>query len=294
MGRGIQNAVRITGKEQVCYETVRIRMASVSGVIRVSRPGQFGMLTVKSPDWETPLQRPFSFSGQGDMTIRVAYSEQGLPCDKRTVAGKVSSYIVNDLEVGNLALLTAPLGNCFFDFRAEMDGADAVYLVGGGCGAAPLYYTAKSSVMLNKKCLVFSGAKTKSALLRDEELKPVFATKDGSEGEKGTVVDLMKKYGKFEKDSVFLLCGPKAMLKCAAEEARKYTNPDKILVDTETYMGCGRGVCNKCGISVKRDGVIHSYNACTDGPVFRYSDIRGSDFFEFETVRSGARKRIPI
>lgn len=287
MNRNIfQGAVKITGKEQICDETVRISMGGVSGNIGYPNPGQFGMLTVKHPKWEKPLQRPFSFSGAGEMTVRVAYKD-GSP-------GRVSSYIVDDLEVGELALLTAPLGNSFFDFQAEMDGAGAFYFVGGGCGAAPLYYTAKSIATLNKKRVVFSGARTKSALLRDEGLKPIFATDDGSEGEKGTVTDLMKKYGEFEKDSVFLLCGPKAMLKYAAKEARKYTDPDKILLDTETYMGCGRGVCNKCAISVKRDGVIHSYNACTDGPIFRYSDIMGSDFFEFDTVRSGARKRIPI
>jgi len=283
MDEVFQGAVRVLEKERVCDETVRIRLEPLSGEMPAPRPGQFGMLAVKAPEWPAQLQRPFSFSSPGEMVVRVAY-HQDCGCPER-LAGRASSYIVNRLEPGELALLSCPLGRGFLDFEPD----DMYYLIGGGCGMPPLYFLARE---LRKGgdgagFLAMTGARTKSGLLLPQGLDAselMVATDDGTEGCKGTVVEMMDKYGKFKDGSTFCICGPKNMLKPAAEAAGRHTSPDKILLDVETYMGCGRGVCNKCGVA--------GYNACSDGPVFRYSDIKDSDFFDYEALKSGSRRRI--
>jgi len=273
-----QGAVRITEKRGVCDETVSIRMEPLRGRMPIPKPGQFGSLTVKSPCWETPLQRPFSFSDANEMTVRIAYSMKGSSGEEERVPGPVSSYIVNELSEGDIALLRAPMGNSFLDFVSY---ADMIYLVGGGCGVAPLYYFARTLKHLHKRFIVLNGAKTRGGVIRADDLEVVTAIENGDGEKKGTVVDMMSEYD-FEKDSLFCICGPRGMLRPAAEIAKKYTSPEKILINAEEMMKCGgRGVCDSCGI-----GGLH---ACTDGPTFRYSDIMDSEFFAYRTSKSGKR-----
>ena len=270
-------AVRITEKKRVCDETVSIRMEPLRGSMPRPMPGQFGMLTLKAPGWEIPRQRPFSFSGPDEMTVRVAYADKS----GERVPGPVSSYIVNGLNEGDSALLRGPLGNSFSGFNLD---ADFFYLIGGGCGIPPLYYFARELRGSGKKFVIMNGARTRGSLVMADDLYVITAAEEGGPAaERGKVTDLMKRYV-FEPGSVFCICGPRPMLKPAAEEARKYSDPGMILISTEERMECGSGVCNKCAVG--------PYNSCTDGPVFRYSDIMDADFFVRRTAKSG--KRVPV
>jgi NAD(P)H-flavin reductase len=268
-------AVAVTEKRRLCSDTASIKLKQLDGYPVLSPlPGQFGMLTVKSPGWKTPLQRPFSFSGRDEMIVRAARREDG-------TTGPVSSYIVNEMGEKELALLSGPLGN---SFRGLADNAGMFYLLGGGCGMGPLLFLAGELTETGSDFRIFYGAKTADDIMAFEDFRgdlikeAMIATEDGSRGKRGTVVDLMNEY-EFLDEATFCICGPKGMLKTAANRALEFTAPENILISTEPYMKCGRGVCDSCS--------VNGYRSCTDGPVFRYREIMDAGYFTAETRKSG-------
>ena len=70
------------------------------------------------------------------------------------------------------------------------------------------------------------------------------------------------------EDSVTFTCGPQIMMKFAAAELiLKGQNPDDIYISLERRMKCGISHCGHCQIGAKF--------VCSDGPVFRLTEIRG-------------------
>lgn len=218
-------------------------------------PGQFINILV-SEGYEPLLRRPFSVFNASPYSVEIVYK----------VVGK-GTKLLSKKKKGAPLDFTGPLGNSYLDFLDEADGKKII-LVGGGTGAASVYFLAKELKKNKADFSVIQGAACGSELVCPEKfgkLGCLFATEDGSRGKKGMVTDVLKK--KPVKNSVVFACGPAPMLKavrkvCAAEI--------KVYGSLEAYMGCGMGACLSCVIPVKagKGSGFEYKRVCADGPVF--------------------------
>lgn len=169
-------------------------------------------------------------------------------------------------KAGETINLIYPLGNSF-----SLPIQDKVLLIGGGCGVAPMLYTAKYFMQFGFMPTLLLGYRDKESILRQERFekygKAFYTTEDGSFGEKGTVLDhsLMN-----SEDFLFkkiYACGPEAMLKNVA--ARAISKNIECEVSLENMMACGIGACLCC----VQNTVKGHKCVCTEGPVFNIKDL---------------------
>ncbi len=221
-----------------------------------AEPGQFAMLWLPGLD-----EKPFSIAGRDPLSFAIAN------------VGPFSEAL-HALAPGGRLWYRGPFGKGFriTDGRA--------LLVGGGYGAAPLYFLAQELIAARaKKKSGKGGGKAPSS----RESLPVIAlgacasedllfvrrfealgleihvtTEDGSTGTKGMVTDAVKPLLRSLSVDRLYSCGPEAMLKAlSALCASAGISAD---LSHEAYMRCGVGLCGAC----ERDGRL----VCMDGPVF--------------------------
>lgn len=221
------------------------------------QPGQFYMIGV-SDSCEPLLKRPFSFFKYSKKGIHILFS----------VRGKGTLLMKKFLPEMILKVI-GPLGN---GYKFSKD-TDYPLFVAGGTGIASIY---SLIAKFNRRgCLIY-GARCKEdlALINYEKklCESLFlCTDDGSLGEKGTVIDILKKKliskNKYRNINVVYACGPKPMLKALSELTSKYSI--QTYVSLEERMACGFGSCLGCAINT-----INGYKmVCKDGPVFPSEDI---------------------
>ena len=229
----------------------------------------------------------------------VSISYTGRRADGRTeivllvrVVGAGSRYL-SLRRAGETLDLVGPLGN---GFDPAVAGRRA-FLVGGGCGIAPLVGLAGDLAAAGTKVTVFYGAARADDVpltLPDQpgaapgeltliesaaefpEAGLVVATEDGSLGARGLVTDALTAHAArtgWEDVSLFV-CGPDAMMAAVAALARS-SGVDHCQVSLENYMGCGIGVCLSCAVKVRADNEQGwTYRrVCVDGPVFEADDV---------------------
>ena len=214
-------------------------------------PGQFAQALVEgSPS--TFLRRPFSIHSvdYGRNTLRLLIQIKG-PGTSRLA----------QLAPGDTLNLIYPLGNAF-----SLPLAKEVLLVGGGCGVAPLLFLAQFLGQNNIRPTILLGFQTREEVSEIEEYSRygnvLITTDDGTEGEKGLVVDhsiFQREHPGFKK---IYCCGPDAMMKSVARIARM--NKIDCEVSLENTMACGFGVC-LCCITPTDKG---NERVCVEGPVF--------------------------
>ena len=101
-------------------------------------------------------------------------------------------------------------------------------------------------------------------------------TDDGSAGVRGRVTDPLAEIVRASDADVVYACGPMAMLASVAAVAADTGAHSQCAV--EEAMACGIGVCMTCVLPVQgADGITRMVRSCTDGPVFRGSDVRWAD-----------------
>ena len=190
------------------------------------------------------LRRPFSVYRADGESIEIVLKAVG--------AGTAELLA---MEPGARLSCLGPLGHGF-DLRV---GGRSAVLISGGLGVAPMPLAARDARAIGMRVTWVHGARTAAELCAEAEGDDIiWATDDGSRGERGTAVAAAP-----DGDAV-LACGPNPMLRAVAErwpEAR---------VAVETYMGCGTGVCLGCAVPLRRGGYDR---ACKEGPVYRASDI---------------------
>jgi dihydroorotate dehydrogenase electron transfer subunit len=190
------------------------------------------------------------------------------------VVGKGSALIAAR-RPGETIDLIGPLGGAGFP---EPPGETAI-CVAGGTGLAPMLFAARTwrRRRLRVKPVLLYGAGSKGELLRDLVTNdfPVcsFATLDGSSGFHGDVValcaDLMRK--KRIPAGTLFSCGPKGMVRALVEEVgASFTGHYTSL---ESVMACGVGACRGCTVPVRANEGTVLKTVCSDGTVFRASDI---------------------
>ncbi len=141
-----------------------------------------------------------------------------------------------------------------------------IVLVGGGTGIAALYLIAEETQQ--ERLSTFLGAKDKNHLAYVKEFSKLgkinVATDDGSEGFKGTVVELLEQQLKTNKikTPTFYNCGPRKMVEVAIETEKKYNPESRIFYSYDHITRCGVGICGNCAT---KDGL----RSCVDGPFLK-------------------------
>ncbi len=220
-------------------------------------PGQFAQVLVEgSPS--TFLRRPFSIHtvDYSRNTIRLLIQ----------IKGEGTRHLAR-LKEGDSLNVMYPLGNSF-----SIPTTKEVLLVGGGCGVAPLLFLSQFLHQQQIRPSIVVGFRTREEVSEIEEYSrygDVFVTTDdGTEGEKGLVVD----HSIFQKERLpfakIYCCGPDAMMKTVARLARMHRIDCEVSL--ENTMACGFGVC-LCCITPTDKG---NERVCVEGPVFNINRLK--------------------
>lgn len=250
------------------FYTLRLAMEPLSTFFTFT-PGQFVQFSVPSA---------------GEIPISLA----GSPMNENTVelcirnAGYVSS-MAHRLQQKARVGIRGPFGNGFP--VAQWKGRN-VLLIAGGLGMAPLrsllLFLLRNREDFGKITLMY-GAREPGLLLFADELAglscggmfDLLLTVDFLKGtapgglscRTGLVTELVAGTRFPVANTVAAICGPPALYRCLIEELERIGIRDTdIYLSLERRMKCGMGLCCHCAI----DDLF----CCTDGPVFRYRDIR--------------------
>ncbi len=221
-------------------------------------PAQFVEIKIDNSP-ETFLRRPISIHD-------VNYEKNTISLIIR-IAGK-GTEILSKISAGDKINMIYPLGNSY-----TMPEDDNTLLIGGGCGVAPLLYTAKYFMNFGFSSTLLLGYSNKNDILRKDKFakygKVYYSTIDGSYGEKGTVLQhsLLQNKNNLKRYSKIYACGPEPMLKALRIFAIK--NNINCEVSLENLMACGIGACLCCVQNTKSGHKC----ACTEGPVFNVKEL---------------------
>ena len=235
MDGSLHRAVRVVEKIQENPKPVSF----VFDAAMAAEPGQFAMLWLPGVD-----EKPFSIAGIDPLMFTISR------------VGPFSEAL-HALGPGDMLWVRGPFGKGFTPAPGR------ALLVGGGYGAAPLHFLARSLLSSGAAAETALGARTAAELLfvdRFEALPvPVHtATEDGSRGTRGLVTEMVVPLlasGRFDR---LCACGPEGMLDSLAALCLKAGVPGEL--SYEAYMRCGIGSCGACEHATRL--------VCMDGPVF--------------------------
>ena len=132
------------------------------------------------------------------------------------------------------------------------------------------------------------GARNVSELLFIERAKAASdhvrtSTDDGTNGLKGTAVDLVADMLSKQHYDHALACGPEKMMFYLLPLLQKHDV--KCQFSLERYMKCGAGLCGSCALDEKR--------VCVDGPVFTGDEAqRMIEFGKFRRNEAGQQIKL--
>jgi dihydroorotate dehydrogenase electron transfer subunit len=227
-----------------------------------AKPGQFVEIGVPQGR-EFLLRRPFSIhqasrKGGWAGTLEIAF----------TTVGPGTRWLT-EIEAHDFLDVVGPLGRPF-PYPAQ---PKSCLLVGGGYGAAPLYFLAQELRSRGKRVDMIVGARDQERVFKAVEAKRLsvqvgITTEDGSLGERGKVTDVLPGMITRCETEVVYACGPNPMLRAVAEYCAEQGLATQVAL--EELMACGMGVCWTCVVPVvRRDGSGWDYlRSCVDGPVF--------------------------
>ncbi|MDR3579828.1 MAG: FAD/NAD(P)-binding protein [Oryzomonas sp.] len=233
-------------------------------------PGQFVQLSVPSGG-EVPISLAGPPRHQNSFEL----------CIRRV--GHVTDMLYQLLPPNRVGI-RGPFGNGF-PF-SEWAGRN-ILLIAGGLGIAPLRSLLYALLMQRGEfgeITFMYGAREPSAILFKEELAELSGRKDmhlfvtvdftkeespgGLTCNTGLLPTLLRGVNFSTTDTVAAVCGPPALYKCLLEELQDLGIPAAhIYLSLERRMKCGVGLCCHCAVG--------DLFCCSDGPVFRYSQLKG-------------------
>ncbi len=222
-------------------------------IARKAQPGHFVVVMADEHGERVPLTIADFDRRQGTITLVLM------------VVG-TSSLKLSQLKAGDLLYaLIGPLGQ-----PSEIHKYEAVVMVAGGVGTAPVYPIARAFHELGSEVIAIQGARSKDLLFWTDRLaavsdRHVITTDDGSFGRKGLVTeplaellgaDMARRIG-----CVYAI-GPAVMMKACA----KTTEPlgTKTIVSLNSIMVDGTGMCGGCRVDLRGQTKF----TCADGPEF--------------------------
>ena len=254
----------LTVKRAGIYHTITIVAPEIADR---ARPGQFVQVLVPGGR-EFLLRRPFSIhqaSRKGGWAGTLEFAFLAL--------GPGTTWL-SQIQPHDFLDVVGPLGKPF-PYPRNMTNC---LLVGGGYGAAPLYFLAQELRARGKRVDMVIGARDQERLFKPVEAKRlsqtvILATEDGSVGDRGRVTDVLPGMVSRCNTQVVYGCGPNGMLRAVAEYCAHHRIPCQVAV--EELMACGLGVCWTCVVPVIRaDGSGWDHlRSCMEGPVFSGSRV---------------------
>ena len=236
-------------------------------IAELARPGQFVEIAVP-PGRTFLLRRPFSIhqaSRRGGWAGTLEFVFDAVGPGTEWLAG-LSPHDVVDV--------IGPLGRGF----QYPQGPAVCLLIGGGYGAAPLYFLAEELRARGKQVHMIIGARDHDRVFKPVEGKRLsssllITTEDGSNGARGRITDHLAEVADRLTPRVIYACGPNPMLRAVAAFARQRGVACQVSV--EEMMACGLGVCWTCAVPViARDGRgWWNLRACVEGPVFNAARV---------------------
>lgn len=228
---------------------IKIRVASPL-IAGSARPGQFVVLMATAEGERIPLTVVDADPGSG--TITLIFQELGF-----------TTRALGTLKTGDsLYSLVGPLGHA-----TEIKDYGKVILVGGGVGIAEIYPVARALKKAGNHVVTVIGARTKSLLILEEELKSqsneIFVTTDdGSYGRKGFTTDVLKELLGAGTYALVYAVGPLPMMMRVGQVTKQFGV--KTVVSLNAVMVDGTGMCGCCRVTI--DGKVQF--SCVDGPEF--------------------------
>jgi len=221
-------------------------------------PGQFVNIEIKNTN-EIFLRRPFS--------IFEVDNEKNILSVIVKILGRGSKKLT-ELKENDQISLVFPLGKGF----TYPEKRDKILLIGGGSGVAPMLFLAKKSGLSVDNVDIILGARTSEDLINVSEYSKYgglhFTTEDGSAGSKGFVIHHPVFFNNLKNYTKIYACGPDAMMKAVAKEAKKANIFCEVSL--ENLMACGFGVCLCCIEPTTKGNLC----VCTEGPVFNINELK--------------------
>ena len=262
----------ITNKKLLADEIVSITI-KCEEIARKAVAGQF--LHIKCGT-ERILRRPLGICDINRDEVRFVFE----------IAGEGTKWL-SKCEVLQSLNVLGPLGNGF-TVPSDKNPSNKVLIIGGGIGAPPMLFTAKSVVSARgagpsnenasgRKSGVEAilGFRSKNSIILSDEFRQVcddiiITTDDGSAGIKGTVIEPLKKLLEKGNIGMVMSCGPFVMQKAVAKLLLEFSVPYQVSL--EERMGCGVGACLVCACATydlsKETRTLEMSHVCIDGPVF--------------------------
>ncbi len=222
-------------------------------------PGQF--INIKIGNTTAPLlRRPFSIFSAERETLSILYA----------VVGK-GTEILSTMKNGDKLDCLGPLGNGYFDHYTPSP-SDSIILIGGGTGAASLFYCAQWLYTKHIHFTVLLGFRSQDDVLCLDLWKqlgttPIITTEDGSIGTRGVITEQLST--NLSPQSHILACGPLPLLAAL----QSFCSAATILASFEGSFGCGTGMCSGCIIPTQEDDGWTYKKICVDGPIFDLNTI---------------------
>lgn len=255
-----------------------MRLVLQTAISLEAKPGQFVHVQVAT-GLDPLLRRPISIAeiNPQNQEITLLYRIRGKGTER-----------LAQVNPGEELSLLGPIGTGF-----SLPHQGELVLVAGGIGAFPLLALARQAKERDVPVRLLWGGESRgfleSAGLRyweQAEIPVEVCTLDGSLGEKGNVLDLIKKNKTLaatsKKDSVFqafsvATCGPNPMMQAVSEYLLEQGYP--VEVSLEERMGCAVGACLGCVCTLKDEysGNIRRAKVCKDGPVFNAKEVLWND-----------------
>lgn len=280
----------ILRKEELAQDTFLLEIEAPR-LAQSALPGQFLIVKMTEKSERVPLTISDYDTEKG--TVVIVFKAIG----KST--RKMSAYEVGD----TFADVVGPLGRpSEFVHLSEEERKNRRYVfVGGGVGIAPIYPQVKWLYERGVKADVIVGAKTKSLLVYEDQLREIsnlyVTTDDGSSEYKGLVTEMLQRLvdqGK-QYDEVVAI-GPLIMMKFVTQLSMKLGI--KCTVSLNSIMVDGTGMCGACRVSIGGETKF----TCVDGPEFdgalvdfdnvmkrqaMYNNVEGHKILEREEKEEG-------
>ena len=227
---------------------VKLLRITAPRIAKKQKPGQFVIIRVHEEGERIPLTIAESDPQAGTVTVIV----QGI--------GKTTK-LLNSLEAGQaVADCVGPLGK-----PSEVEKFGTCVVIGGGVGTAIAYPTAKALKQAGNRVIAIIGGRNRQLVILEDEIRAfadevIITTDDGSYGEKGLVIDPLKRL--IGQINYVLAIGPIPMMRAVANVTREHNI--KTVVSLNPIMVDGTGMCGGCRVSVAGKNQF----ACVDGPEF--------------------------
>ena len=240
--------------EKICLMEVK-----AEALARSAKPGQFLIVKIDEKGERIPLT--ICDYNRKEGTVTIVFFAIGKSTEEM---GKLNEGDFFQDVAGPLGQESEFLHKDIEDLKNKK-----ILFVAGGVGTAPVYPQVKWFNENGIKTDVIIGAKTKSLVILEDEMKKeagnvYIATDDGSYGFHGMVTGLIDELIKNQNkhyDHVVAI-GPMIMMKFVSLKTKEYSIPTTVSLNP--LMVDGTGMCGACRVTIG-DKIKF---ACVDGPEF--------------------------